>query len=488
MKRTFYPLVFLLTGIPGMLFAKSKPTPPNIILIFVDDLGYGDLSSYGSVWNQTPEIDRMAVEGIRFTDFYAGAPVCTPSRAGLMTGCYARRVDMDLDDTNRWVLFPKASKGINPGETILPEVLKKAGYATAIIGKWHLGDQPVFFPTNHGFDYYYGIPYSNDMGTRLGEDIWLPLMRNDSIVELVASGRGTPEHQRKSTEDQSLLTKKFTEETIQWISKNKDRPFFLYLAQIMPHVPVAAREEFLNLTNHPRAHFGGCIAEISWSTGVILDYLREQNIAENTLVIFTSDNGGAPGAGSSNGVLREGKGRTYEGGVRVPFIAWWPGTIKPGTTCHAPASVLDFYHTFATLANNPVNDGVKRDGIDISDYFFNPGVAREPRPYFYWHAGYLMAVRYGEWKLNLLGQFSEGERENIMKSTYNITRFPEGIELYNLQRDPGEMTDVSKDNTEVINNLMRMAEKQRNELGEYTNKGPGVRKTLSVETPAYLVR
>ena len=479
MRRPIFSLVYLITGIPGMLSAESKPTPPNIILIFCDDLGYGDLSCYGSVWNQTPEIDRMAVEGIRFTDFYAGAPVCTPSRAGLMTGCYARRVDMDLDDTNRWVLFPKASKGINPGETILPEVLKMAGYATAIIGKWHLGDQPDFFPLKHGFDYYYGIPYSNDMGIRSGEKALLPIMQNNEIIQVI---------DQRNSDDQSTLTEQYTRETIEWIGKNSEKPFFLYLAHTMPHVPVAAREEFHNMTNHPRVNFGASIAEISWSTGVILDYLREQNLAENTLVIFTSDNGGAPGAGSSNGVLRDGKGRTYEGGVRVPNIAWWPGTIKPGTTCHAPASVLDYYHTFAALADKPVNDGVVRDGIDISDYFFNPGVAREPRPYFYWHAGYLMAVRYGEWKVNLLAQFSEEQRADIMKSTYNNTRFPDRIELYNLNSDPGELKDVSEGNPEVVRKLMGMAEKQRNELGEYTNKGPEVRKTLSVETPEYLVR
>ncbi len=480
----------LIAGMSALLLscAEEKPSQPNIIVIFCDDLGYGDLSCYGSVWNQTPEIDRMAVEGVRFTDFYAGAPVCTPSRAALMTGSYARRVDLDLDHNNFWVLFPGGKKGINPDETILPEVLKEAGYATAIIGKWHLGDQPVFFPTNHGFDYYYGIPYSNDMGIQVDEGRWLPLMRNDSIIELVGSGGGTPELRKRTIEDQSLLTKKLTEETMKWISENKDGPFFLYLAHIMPHVPVAAREEFHSLTSHPRAHFGGCIAEISWSTGVILDYLREHNLAENTLVIFTSDNGGAPGAGSSNGVLREGKGRIYEGGVRVPFIAWWPGTIEQGTTCHAPASVLDFYHTFAALANHPINDGVIRDGIDISDYFFNPGAPREPRPYFYWHAGYLMAVRYGEWKLNLLGQFSEEERANIMKSTYNITRFPDDIELYNLQRDPGETNDVSDNHTDVVEKIMAMAKEQRSALGQYNDRGPEVRRTISVESPQRLLQ
>jgi arylsulfatase A len=477
--KIFFLLMSLMIGIPGMLFAKCKSTPPNIILIFADDLGYGDLSCYGSVWNQTPEIDKMATEGIRFTDFYAGAPVCTPSRAGLMTGSYARRVDLDLDDTNRWVLFPGASKGINPDETILPEVLKRAGYATAIIGKWHLGDQPEFLPLNHGFDYYYGIPYSNDMGIRSEDKAILPIMQNNEVIQII---------DQRSREDQSTLTKQYTIETIEWISKNKEQPFFLYLAHTMPHVPVAAREQFHSLTNNPNPHFGASIAEISWSTGKILDYLRDEKLAENTLVIFTSDNGGSPGSGASNGILRASKGKIYEGGVRVPCIAWWPGKIDSGNTCHSLASVIDFYHTFTTLANYQLNDKVIRDGKDITDYLFNPGVIRELRPFFYWHAGYLMAVRFGEWKLNLLGQFSEEERENIMKSTYNLTHFPEDIELYNLHRDPGELNDVSEDNPDVVNKLMRMVEKQRKELGEYTNKGTAVRKTISVESPEFLIR
>ncbi|MGM0573399.1 MAG: sulfatase-like hydrolase/transferase [Bacteroidota bacterium] len=480
--------LLLMVGIQSILFAESRPTPPNIVLIFADDLGYGDLSCYGSVWNQTPEIDRMAVEGLRFSDFYAGSPVCTPSRAGLMTGSYSRRVDLDLDETNRWVLFPGSSKGINPDETILPEVLKEAGYATGIFGKWHLGDQPEFFPTNHGFDYYYGIPYSNDMGIRVDEARWLPLMQNDAITELVGTGRGSKEARRRTIEDQSALTKQYTEEAIQWLSENQEQPFFLYLAHTMPHLPVAAREKFHSLTNNPRVHYGGCIAEISWSTGKILDYLRNEQLAENTLVIVTSDNGGAPGAGASNGVLRDRKGRIYEGGIRVPFIAWWPGTIEQGTTCHAPASVLDLYHTFASLANYQINDNVIRDGKDISDYFFNPGAPREPRPYFYWHVGYLMAVRYGEWKLNLLGQFSEDDRANIQKSTYNSTRFPDDIELYNLHKDPGETHDVSDDHTDVVEKIMAMAEKQRSALGQYNDQGPEVRKTISVESPKRLIQ
>lgn len=454
---------------------------PNLIVIFCDDLGYGDLSCYGSVWNQTPEIDRMASEGVKFTDFYSGAPVCTPSRAGLMTGCYARRVDLDLDHNQAWVLFPKAAKGINPDEIILPEMLKQAGYSTAIIGKWHLGDQPEFLPVRHGFDYWFGLPYSNDMGIKTNDGRMLPLMQNETVIESI--GRDVPE-------DQAILTKRYTEEAIQWMDENKKHPFFLYLAHTMPHVPVAATEKFHTQTNNPDVAYGASIAEISWSTGQILDFLKMQKLEKNTLVLFTSDNGGAIQrlARSSNGILKGSKGQTTEGGVRVPCIAWWPGKIAPGTTCHDPASVLDFYSTFAALAKIPLNDNVIRDGSNISDYFFNPGKEREIRPYFYWHVGYLMAVRYGDWKLNLLNSFSEQDKQNIQKSTYKNVQFSDRPELYNLKNDPGEKNDVSTEHPEVVDKILKMAEKEKAALGEYTNQGPEVRKTVYVESPKGLIQ
>jgi len=460
-------------------FAEKKQTLPNIILIFCDDLGYADLSCYGSLWNQTPEVDQMAVEGVKFTDFYAGAPVCTPSRAGLMTGCYARRVDLDLDAKNKWVLFPRAQKGINPKETILPEVLKEAGYSTAIIGKWHLGDQPEFLPVRHGFDYWFGLPYSNDMGTKKEEVRLLPIMKNETVFD---------EIDQKSKSAQGSLTKRYTEEAINWLEKNKKKPFFLYLAHTMPHNPVAAREQFHLQTNNPKQGFGASVAEISWSTGKILDYLKKEGLEENTLVIFTSDNGGAPHWGASNGVLKGRKGQVHEGGVRVPCIAWWPGKIKSGTTCNAPASVFDFYLTFSSLANLQLNDNVKRDGMDISDYLINPGEEREPRPYFYWHVGYLQGVRYGDWKLSLLGQFSESEQQNILKSTYKSTKFSDQIELYNLRSDPGETINVAETHPEIVDQLWKLVEKEKNALGEWTNKGPEVRKTISVQSPKSLIK
>jgi arylsulfatase A-like enzyme len=459
-------------------FAKNA-VHPNIIVIFCDDLGYGDLSCYGSLWNQTPEVDQMALEGVRFTDFYAGAPVCTPSRAGLMTGCYARRVDLDLDSSNQWVLFPKAQKGINPEETILPEALKEAGYSTAIIGKWHLGDQPEFLPVRHGFDFWFGLPYSNDMGIDREKIPLLPLMQNEVLVEAV---------NENSKSEMSTFTKRYTEEAIRWIGKNKKKPFFLYLAHTMPHNPVAAREQFHLKTNNPKQAYGASVAEISWSTGEILKFLKREGLTKNTLVIFTSDNGGAPVFGASNGLLKGQKGQINEGGVRVPCIAWWPGKINPGTTCYAPASVLDFYSTFTALANLKMNDKVKRDGTDISDYLFNPEKKRVDRTYFYWHVGYLHAVRYCDWKLNLLGEFSEKERQNILNSTYKHTVFPDHAELYNLRSDPGETTDVADKFPGMVTQIRKMAEKEKSALGEYTTKGPEVRKTISVEFPKELVR
>ena len=462
--RLLTSTLFLLFVFVISINSKAQDKP-NIIIIFCDDLGFGDLTSYGSVWNQTPEIDKMATEGVRFTNFYAGAPVCTPSRAGLLTGCYARRVDLDLDAQNRWVLFPIAKKGINPDELLLPEALKQGGYATAIIGKWHLGDQPVFLPVNHGFDYWFGLPYSNDMEWDKRNDPPLPLMRNEKIIE---------QHKTLNTFDQSTLTKQYTDEAIKWIRNNKENPFFLYLAHTMPHNPVDARPRFFAKTNNPKDGFGASVAEISWSAGEILDFLRKENLDENTLVVFTSDNGGAPRWGASNGILKGQKGQTNEGGMRVPFIAWQPGKIEPGTVCHAPASVIDFFATFTSLANVDINDNVIRDGNDISDYLFYPEKERAPRPFYYWHSGYLEAVRYGDWKIHLPGQFRRKNQKEVA--------------LYDLNTDPGETTNIADQHPEIVAKLTAMAENQKEKLGEFTNKGEEVRKTIYVEDPEPLLK
>ncbi|MDO6518090.1 sulfatase family protein [Zobellia uliginosa] len=470
--------IIMLILLPKFMVSQDSKTP-NIIMIFCDDLGFADLSSYGSVWNETPEIDKMATEGLRFTNFYAGAPVCTPSRAGLMTGCYARRVDMDLDAKNRWVLFPVAEKGINPKEITLPEVLKEEGYSTAIIGKWHLGDQPEFLPTKHGFDYWFGLPYSNDMEVMKRGDPPLPLMRNEEVVQ---------QSNALKIFDQSNLTKRYTEEAVQWIDRNKEKPFFLYLAHTMPHNPVAARPEFYKKTTNPKEGFGASVAEISWSTGEILSYLKKENLDENTLVIFTSDNGGNPNWGASNGILKGKKGQTSEGGIRVPCIAWWPGKIEPGTTCTTPASVIDFYSTFSSLANIKLKDETKRDGKDISQYFFNPHLEVEPRPFFYWHVGYLEAVRYGDWKINLMGDFSKKAKENIANSTYSEVSSLGQVELYDLNNDPGERFNIADAHPEIVQKLISMAEKERAVLGQWNDKGPEVRTTIYKNNPKPLLK
>ena len=402
----------------------------------------------------------MAMEGVRFTDFYAGAPVCTPSRAGLLTGCYARRVDLDRDAKDRWVLFPVAQKGINPEEKTIPEVLRDAGYSTAIIGKWHLGDQPVFNPTRHGFDYWYGIPYSNDMELQQRGDPPLPLMRNNEIIE---------QCNKHFEFDQSTLTKRYTDEALKWIDRNSKDPFFLYLAHTMPHNPVNAREQFMDRTRNPKRGFGAAVAEISWSTGELLDYLKTQGLDENTLVIFTSDNGGKPRWGASNGILRGEKGQTFEGGVRVPFIAKWTGRIPASSVCYNPASVIDFFATFSSLANVIITDELKRDGRDISEYLFEPAKPQDERPYFYWHYGHLEAVRFGDWKLKIEGDFSK----NVMSDTV----------LFNLISDPGEEINVADQHSALVSKMISLMEREKQELGSGKIQGPGVRTTHRVETP-----
>ena len=482
-KKTLVTLIIFATTLISCKYKKTikkEINKPNIIVIYVDDLGYGDLSSYGSIWNQTPEIDKMASEGLRFTDFYAGATVCSPSRAALLTGNNSRRIDMDLDAKNRWVLFPVAEKGLNPNESTLPKILKeKAGYSTAIIGKWHLGDQEQFLPTKYGFDYWFGLPYSNDMENKRRKDPPLPLLRNDTIIE---------QYQNHGDFDQTTITKRYTDETIQWISKNKEKPFFLYLAQTMPHHPAAARKDFYQKTNNPKKSYGASVAEVSWSTGEILNYLKAEGLAENTLVIFTSDNGGDLRFGASNGILKGMKGQTHEGGIRVPCVAWWPGKIKPGTTSTAQASVIDFYQTFTKLAGIEINENVKRDGKDISEHLFSPEKAQAPRPFYYWHVGYLHAVRFGKWKLSLIGSFNDEERKNIKKSGYyKIPEVPE-FELFNLTKDPGETTNLADKHPEMVNKLLKMIQEERVKLGQWNEHGPEVRPTVRIENPKPLLK
>ncbi|MEQ8847464.1 sulfatase [Botrimarina sp.] len=437
---------------------------PNFVVIFCDDLGYGDLGCYGSRWNQTPEIDRMASQGVRFTSFYAGAPVCTPSRAALLLGSYARRVDLDLDNEGQPVFFPREPKGIAPSEVTLAEALADAGYQTACVGKWHLGDQPPHLPTRHGFGYWFGVPYSNDMEWAKRGDPPLPLMENDRVIE---------QHDAHREFDQSTLTQRYTEAALDWLEANKSEPFFLYLAHTMPHNPVAAREAFYERTTNPEAGFGAAVAEIDWSTGRLLEWLRDNDLASDTLVIFTSDNGGQPRWGADNGPLRGHKAQAYEGGVRVPCVAWRPGTVPAGRETDAMASVLDLAPTLCNLAGATLPAGPTRDGHDIGDLLEDPGKSLPPRPFFVWYDGRLEAVRYGDWKLMLPGEFRRREQE-----------LPE---LYNLVTDLGEQHDLAAQQPQIVAELTALADEHRRQLGERLTYGPTVRRAARVDDPRPLL-
>jgi len=410
---------------------------PNIVLINCDDLGYGDIGPYGSMRNRTPRLDRMAAEGMRFTDFYMASPVCSPSRAGLLTGCYPQRVGLAAGYT-QGVLFPADPIGLHPDEVSMGRVLRDAGYATCCIGKWHLGDQPPFLPKRHGFDRYFGLPYSNDMepgNTRLIEARGLagmpplPLMDGDGIVE--------------TQPDQAGLTHRYTRAADAFIRAHRDRPFFLYFAHMYVHNPLHPPADFLARSDN--GPYGAEVECIDWSVGVLLDTLAELGLDERTLVIFTSDNGAWSGnEGSSNAPLRGEKGTTWEGGLRIPCIARWPGHVPGGTTCGELVAAMDLLPTFAGLAGAPLPEDRRIDGADIRPLLFGETDAATPHDaFFYYHGYHLEAVRSGRWKLHL--------RRRV---------------LYNLADDIGETRDRLADCPEVAQRLEAMAEACRRDLGD----------------------
>lgn len=402
---------------------------PNIVIIFCDDLGYGDLGCYGSPTIRTPHLDQMADEGLRFTDFYAGASVCTPSRAALLTGRYPIRNGMCSN--GRRVLFPESKGGLPDAEITIAEGLRDVGYATMHVGKWHLGIHEGSRPTDQGFDHSFGIPYSNDMDPREGikhrehagsqappGDGWnIPLIRDNRIVERPA--------------DQATLTKRYTEESVKFIRSQAkaENPFFLYLAHTMPHVPLFASPEFHGKSRAGR--YGDTVEEIDWSTGQILNTLSELGIAEKTLVFFTSDNGPwlvMNDEGGSAGPLREGKATTWEGGMRVPAIAWWPGTIQPART-PIVANAMDLFTTSLKLGGaEPPSDRVI-DGRDLTGLL--EGESLPPRtPFFYYHGRELFACRLGPWKVHFQTRPSFGGKPGTTKHDPPL--------LFHLPRDPSE--------------------------------------------------
>ena len=417
-----------LLGLPEISAAKSGEKPPNFIIIFADDLGYADLSCYGAKEINTPRLDQMAAEGIKFTDFYSAAPVCTPSRAALLTGCYPKRVGLPT------VLRPNAKVGLNPDEITIADVLKSKGYATACIGKWHLGDNPRFMPTKHGFDYFFGLPYSNDMKP-------LPLMRGEKVIEQPVL--------------QETLTERYTQEAIRFITENKDRPFFLYLPHTFPHIPLHISDEFKDKSK--RGLYGDVVERIDWSTGEILDTLKKLGLDENTMVVFTSDNGpwliqGKNGGGALP--LRDGKSTCWEGGMREPCIMRWPGRIPDHSVCSEVATMMDLYPTMAKLAGAGVPQDRIVDGKDIRPLVFGTHGAQSPyHAFFYYRVNELWAVRSGRWKLML---------EHTDKKSKAVV--PQA--LYDLQEDIGETTDVSARYPKLVNRLLSMAEQCREDLGD----------------------
>jgi len=431
------PSLFVLLLFFGCSQKNTSERPPNFVILFCDDLGYGDLNSYGHPVIRTPNLDKMADEGVRFTNFYSASPACTASRYSLLTGRYPAYSGFD------WVLYPKSVRGIHPLETTIAERLQEASYATGAFGKWHLGvTDSSYLPLQNGFDEYLGLPYSNDMLPPRHPEI--PLMQGNDTLEVMP--------------DQATLTRRYTEQAIEFIERHQDEPFFVYLPYAMPHVPLHPGPEFAGQSE--RGPYGDVVEEIDWSAGEIRKTLEELGLAENTLVFFTSDNGPwiiKGEDGGSSGPLRDGKGSTWEGGTREPAIAWWPGNIEPGRKVDALSSTLDLYPTLLQLAGISLENYYPADGKDITPLLLYPDSLQVEKPFFYHGPGNrLQAVRSGKWKLHIRTNSQTG------KDYFN----GELPLLFDLSNDIGESNNLSGSHSEIVEELLALLEEHQNRLDD----------------------
>ena len=459
-------------------FAQTKQRPPNVVIIFTDDQGYADVGVFGAKGYTTPNLDRMAKEGRRFTDLHVAQAVCSASRAALLTGCYSNRIGM------HGALGPGSKTGIADGELTIAEMLKAQGYATAIFGKWHLGDRPQFLPTKHGFDEYYGVPYSNDMWplhpqAKPGAYPPLPIYEGDQAKKVGLTH-----------EDQEQLTTQYAEHAVSFIERHKARPFFLYVTPNMPHVPLHVSAKFKGKSG--AGLYGDVIMEIDWAVGEILGALKKNGLDENTLVIFSTDNGpwlSYGNHGGSAGPLREGKGTAFDGGQRVPFIARWPGKIPADSVCPEPAMTIDLLPTIAKLTGGKL-PAHKIDGLDIWPLLAGDSSAKNPHEayFFYYAQNELQAVRSGDWKLFFPHQARsmQGQEPGKDGTPGKYKALAVGLELYNLGDDLGETRNVAAENPEVVQRLQALAETAREDMGDSLTKriGKGAREPGRWTLPA----
>lgn len=459
-----------------------KNQMPNIVLIYLDDMGYGDLGITGALNFETPHIDKLAHDGMRFTNFLTVQAVCSASRAALLTGCYPNRIGIS------GALFPGSKIGLNHNETTIAEIVKQKGYNTAIIGKWHLGDDKKYLPLNHGFDKYYGIPYSNDMWP-----VWFdgkpatsdhPNKLRFPTLPIITDYEKTEEI--KTLEDQALLTKKYTLKAIDFITQNKSNPFFLYIPHSMPHVPIAASADFKGKSK--QGLYGDVMMEIDWSVGEIVKTLDQLKLSKNTLIIFSSDNGPWLNFGNhagSTGGMREGKGSIWEGGQRVPCIIKWPNVVPAGIINNKLSATIDLLPTIASICNVKLPQH-KIDGIDILPLLKGKNETPRKYLYYYYNTNNLKAVRRDDWKLILphTGRTYLGFAPGFDGFPGDVNeRKEEPMALYDLRRDPGERYDVQNHYPDIVNELLIVAEMAREDLGDVITdrKGKNVREAGKVD-------